>query len=256
MLQTFIRPCLIADTVPPNPSVPVTSDSAFWNHTALPKCTADALRILPLISTLADPCCAGYMGDWDGHRGVSWRRGQQSQVHSSFSRAASNLVVLCCCNSPGVCLELTFSGPAGSRAFVASRTAHRRTWPSGPSGPPKPPWNWCECSLVATDAVLLLPGAYAPTRKNAGWLTPPGQSGLTGWDWQEGGKWPDKAAECVFRDDHALRLYQREGVNWLVFNWCACLPRWPYPRSARAAFSQRRCALAKLGAGHWFCLWQ
>ncbi len=38
----------------------------------------------------------------------------------------------------------------------------------------------------------------------------------------EGGKWPDKAAECVFRDDHALRMCQREGVKWLVLNWCAC----------------------------------
>ena len=38
----------------------------------------------------------------------------------------------------------------------------------------------------------------------------------------EGGKWPDKAAECVFRDDHALRMCQREGVSWLVFNWRAC----------------------------------
>jgi hypothetical protein len=38
----------------------------------------------------------------------------------------------------------------------------------------------------------------------------------------DGGKWPDKAAECVFRDDHALRMCQREGVNWLVFNWRAC----------------------------------
>ena len=39
---------------------------------------------------------------------------------------------------------------------------------------------------------------------------------------REGGKWPDKAAECVFRDDHTLRMCQREGVSWLVFNWCAC----------------------------------
>ena len=46
---------------------------------------------------------------------------------------------------------------------------------------------------------------------------------LTGWGAQEDGKWPDKAAECVFREDHALRMYQREGVNWLVFNWYACL---------------------------------
>jgi hypothetical protein len=36
-----------------------------------------------------------------------------------------------------------------------------------------------------------------------------------------GGKWPDKAAECTFREGHALREYQREGVNWLVFNWYA-----------------------------------
>jgi hypothetical protein len=39
---------------------------------------------------------------------------------------------------------------------------------------------------------------------------------------REGGKWPDKAAECVFRNDHALRMCQREGVSWLVFNWRAC----------------------------------
>ncbi len=36
---------------------------------------------------------------------------------------------------------------------------------------------------------------------------------------QEGGKWPDKAAECDIRDCSALQKYQREGVNWLVFNW-------------------------------------
>jgi hypothetical protein len=35
---------------------------------------------------------------------------------------------------------------------------------------------------------------------------------------REGGTWPDTAAEFVFRDDQALRMCQREGVNWLVFN--------------------------------------
>jgi hypothetical protein len=56
---------------------------------------------------------------------------------------------------------------------------------------------------------------------------------------QEGGKWPDKAAECVFRDDHALRMYQREGVNWLVFNWCACFV---LKLGFRWAFSLTRCS--------------
>ena len=36
---------------------------------------------------------------------------------------------------------------------------------------------------------------------------------------RQGTEIPDFVADLKFKNDHALRPYQREGVNWLAYNW-------------------------------------
>ncbi len=118
------------------------------------------------------------------------------------------------------CLVLTPPPYAELGTFVAFDADHRRIWPPGPSGPPRRPWNWCGCAPATMNCVLSWRSTAESRHGSSSRNLQVTWRGV-----REGGTWPDTAAEFVFRDDQALRMCQREGVNWLVFNWCACFGR-------------------------------
>jgi hypothetical protein len=129
-----------------------------------------------------------------------------------------------------IALVLTFPGPLPCRIESFHRFQCRPPLELAvrPKRPPKTALKLVRTRSCCDERCPFLAGADAPPRRVAAARFGFSRSlNVTGPGVQEGGKWPDKAAECVFRDDHALRMYQREGVNWLVFNWCACF-RWAF----------------------------